>query len=278
MKLVAFDLGDGETRPGVLVDAEMVYDLSETSLVDGEQSPLANAIERVCIDGTTPFKDINAPAHDVNKVSLHAPVPADARVICLGGVYTQHTRERNDPLPEVPSQWLAPNRAVVGPGEPVLLSEQVQDHVVPAVELGVVIGRWCRYVDEMSVPNHIAGYTVCNDITARTDWPGPMAYKLMEGFWPTGPAITPAQSIQNPAALDMTIDAGGERICEGTTSSMRFSIPFVVSYVSQIIDLRPGDIISTGDPGRVDGRLEPGTDVTVTIESVGSLTNPVVEE
>jgi 2-keto-4-pentenoate hydratase/2-oxohepta-3-ene-1,7-dioic acid hydratase in catechol pathway len=277
MKLVAFDPGDDETRPGVLTDTEIVYDLSETSLVDGGRTALANAIERVCVDGSTPFEDVNAPSHDIDAVSLHAPVPADARVICLGGVYTQHTRERNDPLPKVPSQWLAPSRAVAGPEEPVTLPKQVRDHVVPAVELGVVIGRECRYVDEVAVADHIAGYTVCNDITARTEWPGPMAYKLMEGFWPIGPAITPAQSVQNPASLDMTIDAGGERICEGTTASMRFSLPFVVSYLSQILELRPGDIISAGDPGRVNGRLKPSTDVTVAIESVGRLTNPIVE-
>lgn len=278
MKLVAFDPGDGEARPGVLADPDTVYDLGETPLVDGERTPLANAIERVCVGGTAPFEDIDAPTHQTDAVSLRAPVPADARVICLGGVYTQHIQERNDPLNQVPSQWLAPDRAVVGPGEPVALSERVSDHVVPAVELGVVVGRECRYVDEAAVFDHVAGYTVCNDITARTDWPGPMAYKLMEGFWPTGPAIAPAREVPNPAALDMTIDVSGERICQGTTASMRFSLPFVVSYLSQILELRPGDVISTGDPGRVSGRLQPGTDVTVAIESVGTLTNPVVEE
>ena len=278
MKLVTFDAEDGDTHPGVLSSSEKVYDLSATPLVDGERTPLANAIERVCIEGMEPFENIDAPAYDADAVSLNAPVPADARVICLGGIYTQHLRDRNDSLNKVPSQWIAPDRAVVGPEEPIRLPERVSDHVVPAVELGVVIGRQCRHVDEASVFDHIAGYTVCNDITARTDWPGPMAYKLMEGFWPTGPSITPVQDVPNPASLDMTIDIGEERICEGTTASMRFSLPFAVSYLSQILELRPGDIISTGDPGSVNGRLQPETEVTVAIESIGTLTNPIVEE
>jgi 2-keto-4-pentenoate hydratase/2-oxohepta-3-ene-1,7-dioic acid hydratase in catechol pathway len=277
MKLVAFDAGDGDTRPGVLSSSGKVYDLSSTYLVDGKRTPLANAIEQVCTNGIARFKNIDAPAYDLDTVSLNSPVPSDGRVICLGGVYAQHLRDRNDSLNKVPSQWLAPNHAVVGPEEPITLPERVSDHVVPAVELGVVIGRQCRHVDEASVFDHIAGYTVCNDITARTDWPGPMAYKLMEGFWPTGPGITPAQDVPNPTSLDMTVDIGEERICEGTTASMRFSIPFIVSYLSQILELRPGDIISTGDPGGVNGRLQPETDVTVAIESIGTLINPVVE-
>ena len=279
MKLVAFKPDKDETRPGVHLRSEgVIYDLQETKITNGERTPLANAIERVCADGKVLLEDIDAPTYDADSVSLSAPVPADGRVICLGGMYTQHLRERNDQLSLVPSQWLAPDCAVVGPNQPVALAERVSDYVVPAVELGVVIGQECRYVTEEAVDDHIAGYTVCNDITARTDWPGPMAYKLMEGFWPTGPGITPAQEVPNPTALKMTIDLDGEQICEGTTASMRFSIPFVVSYLSQILKLRPGDVISTGDPGRVNGRLHPGSDVTVAIESVGTFTNPVTEE
>lgn len=279
MKLVAFDSGEGGTRPGVLSNTEEeIYDLQDTPLVSGERTPLANAIERVCVDGKSPLEDIDAPTHDVESVSFGAPVPADGRVICLGGVYRQHIRDRGDKLNRVPSQWVAPDCAVVGPDDPVSLPEQVSDHVAPAVELGVVIGQECRYVNEEDVSDCIAGYTVCNDITARTDWPGPMAYKLMEGFWPTGPSITPTYEVTNPTTLDMTIEIGGQQICEGNTASMRFTLPFIVSYLSQILKLRPGDVISTGDPGRVNGRLQPGTDVTVSIESVGTLTNPVIKK
>lgn len=279
MKLVAFEPGEGDTRPGALSNTEeVIYDLQGTSLVSGERTPLANAIERVCTDSKPLLGDIDAPTYEIDSVSLSAPVPAAGRVICLGGMYRQHLRDRDDKLNRVPSQWVAPDCAVVGPDEPVSLPERVSDHVVPAVELGVVIGQECRYVSEEDVSDCIAGYTVCNDITARTDWPGPMAYKLMEGFWPTGPGITPVHEVTNPTTLDMTIEVGGKQICEGNTASMRFSLPFVVSYLSEILKLRPGDVISTGDPGRVNGRLQTGTDVTVSIESVGALTNPVIKE
>ena len=278
MKLVSFSPDKGDSRPGMLSESDEVHDLTATSLVDGERAPLANAIEQVCADGTATLDSIDAPTYELDAVSIATPVPADARVICLGGVYTQHLEERGDSLTRVPSQWIAPDRAVVGPGDTVGLPERVSHRVVPAVELGVVIGSQCRYLDEAAVFDHIAGYTVCNDVTARTDWPGPMAYKLMEGFWPTGPSITPAEEVQNPAALDMSVDVDGESICKGTTASMRFSLPFIVSYLSQILEFRPGDIISTGDPGGVSGRMQPGKNVTVAIESVGTLTNRVVEK
>jgi 2-keto-4-pentenoate hydratase/2-oxohepta-3-ene-1,7-dioic acid hydratase in catechol pathway len=166
----------------------------------------------------------------------------------------------------------------VGPNEDIVLPEKVREKTMPAVELGVVIGTDSRYLTEEEVLDAIAGYTVCNDITARTDWPGPMAYKLMDTFWPIGPAITPPDQVSNPTNLSMRLEKDGEVICRGTTASMRFSIPFVVSHVSSILKLRPGDIISTGDPGRVESRIEPGTKIEAIIKDVGCLSNPVVED
>jgi 2-keto-4-pentenoate hydratase/2-oxohepta-3-ene-1,7-dioic acid hydratase in catechol pathway len=278
MQLIRFDTASDELSvPGVL-DNDVVYDLRETPLVTGEHDPLSNAISCLCNTGVEPFQFLDAPSYDLDDVSLRAPLSEGGRVICLGGVYRQHLTERNDPLVRVPSQWLAPDRAVVGSSESIIIPERVSENVVPAVELGVVIGKECKSIEESEVFDHIAGYTVCNDVTARTEWPGPMAYKLFETFWPTGPGITPAQCVSSPSRLIMTLNIDGEQICRGTTASMRFSIPFIVSYLSQIFRLQPGDVISTGDPGGVTGRLKPGVQVTANIESVGTLENSVVKQ
>jgi len=278
MKLVKFSVSSEEgSAPGVLSDGK-VRDLRDSTVVKGNRSPLANAIENLHKEGIGLFKNIEGQTHEADEVSLEAPVPSEGRVICLGGVYAQHLRERNDPLNQVPSQWIAPEGAVVGPDEAIVLPERVKENVMPAVELGIVIGAGCRYITEADVSDVIAGYTICNDITARTDWPGPMAYKLMDTFWPTGPAITPDSHVSNPMNLELRLEKDGKEICRGTSASMRFSISFVVSHISSIFKLRPGDIISAGDPGGVESAVDPGTEIKAIIDEVGELSNPVVEE
>jgi len=207
--------------------------------------------------------------------TIRPPIPSAGRLFALGGVYTQHIRERGQPLNSVPSQWVVPETAVVGPGEPIVVPNRVTESVVPAVELGVVIGRGGKDIEERDAFDHVAGYTVVNDVTARTEWPGPMAYKLLDTFSPCGPHIMTADEVDRPMRLEMSLDHGGARICEGSSASMRFTISFIVSYLSTIIELRPGDVISTGDPGRVDGVLRDGESVMAAIQSVGELTNPV---
>lgn len=278
MKIVNFSTSaTEEPRPGMLI-GDTIYDLSKTQHATGSRTPFANAIISFHEGKINHPEDIETSTHDRSDVHLDSPVADDTRVICLGGVYAQHLRERNDSLNQVPSQWITPKYTLVGQHDDIILPEKVEQKVVPAVELGVVIGESCRYIEESEVYDAIAGYTICNDITARTDWPGPMGYKLMDTFWPTGPSITPSQDVSNPMNLKMRITQDGSTICEGTTASMRFTIPFLVSHLSSILELRPGDIISTGDPGNVESKLKPNTTLRTSIEEIDILENNVVSD
>lgn len=211
----------------------------------------------------------------VGDVDLRPPVAADARVICLGGSFTSHLEEKEwDPL-RAPVVWPVPDTSIVGHEDRIRLPDRVLEDTRPAVELGAVIGRGGRYIDETDTFDHIAGYTVVNDVTARTDWPGPMAYKMLDGFNPVGPHVVPEGAVLSPTNLETRIVVDDEVVFEHGTAGIRFSIPFVISYLSSIIPLRAGDIISLGDPGGVERALQPGESVTVSIESVGSLRNEI---
>jgi 2-keto-4-pentenoate hydratase/2-oxohepta-3-ene-1,7-dioic acid hydratase in catechol pathway len=171
-----------------------------------------------------------------------------------------------------------PDSAIVGPGDPIVLPERVAEHVMPAAELCVIVGRSGKYIDPTNAFDYVAGYSVSNDVTARTDWPGPMAYKMMDTFSPVGPYIRTAEQVPNPGNLDIKMRLDDEVICEGNTSAMRFSVSFMLSYVSTITEIQPGDVISTGDPGGVAKRLRPGVTAEIEIGDVGKLSNPVISE
>lgn len=98
---------------------------------------------------------------------------------------------------------------------------------------------------------------------------------MMDTFSPVGPHVTTADKVSRPMNLDIVMRQDGDVICQGSTSGMRFSLSFLVSYLSTITELRPGDVISTGDPGGIDGSLQPGTTVEIEIENIGKLTNMV---
>jgi 2-keto-4-pentenoate hydratase/2-oxohepta-3-ene-1,7-dioic acid hydratase in catechol pathway len=227
-------------------------------------------MESLRSDATTVYNE--------NAVSKHPPLAAGSRLFCLGGVYTSHLEDRGRDLWAIPEQWYVPETAVVGPNEPIVLPDRVGEIVKPAIELAVVIGRGGHNINETDALDHVAGFTISNDITARGDWPGPRGYKIMETFNPCGPTVTPSNEIANPLDLEMTIQNGEEIICRGNTRGHRFTISFIISYMSKLIELQPGDVLSTGDPGNVSAHLQPGTDVKLEIESIGELHNRVEHE
>jgi 2-keto-4-pentenoate hydratase/2-oxohepta-3-ene-1,7-dioic acid hydratase in catechol pathway len=235
------------------------------------------------VEGTTAVRDRLVDAdcqqrYTVSEVDLRAPIDPDRRLFCVGGSYTSHLRESNRSLLIAPHQWLAPKTSIIGPNESIQLPVTVSEETKPAVELCAVIGKGGSYINEAEAYDHIAGYTISNDVTARTDWPGPRGYKIMDTFSPVGPHIVTADEISDPMDLAMTIRQNDETICSGTTAGHRFTLSFLVSYLSTMYDLRPGDIISTGDPGNVTDRLCTGGTISLEIEDIGTLENDVVEE
>ncbi|MBI1351696.1 MAG: DUF2437 domain-containing protein [Actinomycetales bacterium] len=211
----------------------------------------------------------------LDDVRLVAPV-LPSKIVAVGKNYLDHVREMGgDAPPSDPMIFLKPSTAVIGPFEPIVLpwqSEQVEHES----ELAVVIGRLCRDVPEDRVDEVVLGYTCANDVTARdlqrTDGQWGRA-KGFDSFCPIGPWI---ETSLDPEDADIELRVNGEVRQTGNTSDMVRSARELVSWISSVMTLLPGDVILTGTPAGV-GPLVAGDEVSVTIAGIGTLTNPVVE-
>ncbi|MCW2823276.1 MAG: 2-hydroxyhepta-2,4-diene,7-dioate isomerase [Aeromicrobium sp.] len=207
-------------------------------------------------------------------VRLLAPVIPRSKVVCVGKNYAKHALEMGGEVPEEPLIFLKPNTSVIGPGEPIFYPEQ-SENVHFEGELAVVIGRICRDVSVEDAPKVIFGYTVANDVTARDlqvkdgQW---ARAKGFDTFCPLGPWI---ETDFDPSNVRVTTELGGELKQDGRTSDMVFTVPDVIAYVSSFMTLLPGDVILTGTPDGV-GPMVVGDQVSVSVEGIGTLTNPVV--
>lgn len=271
MKLVRYITTDDSTpRPGVLSDdGDSIRGTNADSLAAVLRSVTEGAGRSALFEGREITRD---------DATVLAPIESENRLFCLGGVYTGHLEDAGLSMMVDPNQWAIPPNAIVGPEDPIVLPERVAENVKPAAELCIVVGKAGKYIDPMDALDYVAGYTVSNDVTARTDWPGAMAYKMMDTFAPVGPHVTTVDEVMNPGNLDIEMRLDGRIICQGNTSAMRFTLSFMLSYISTITELHPGDIISTGDPGGVQEPLEPNSTVEIEIQDVGTLWNPVVSE
>ena len=209
---------------------------------------------------------------NLSEVRLLAPV-IPSKVVAVGRNYVAHAEELGNEVPEEPLIFLKPSTSVIGPGDPVPLPPQSRrvDH---EAELAVVMGRVCRGVAEDEAPKFVLGYTCGNDVTARDlqerddQW---TRAKGFDGFCPLGPWV---ETELDPSDLEVACRVNGEVRQSGRTSAMAFSPPGLVSYVSQVMTLLPGDVILTGTPAGI-GPLSAGDQVEVEVEGIGVLANPV---
>jgi 2-keto-4-pentenoate hydratase/2-oxohepta-3-ene-1,7-dioic acid hydratase in catechol pathway len=208
------------------------------------------------------------------EVRLVAPV-LPSKVIAVGKNYADHAREMGGEVPAAPMIFLKPSTSVIGPGEPIALpwqSEQVEHEA----ELAVVIGRLCRDVPEDRVPEVVLGYTCANDVTARdlqrTDGQWGRA-KGFDSFCPLGPWIQTSVDLDD---ADITCLVNGELRQSGSTGDMVRDVVELVSWISSVMTLLPGDVILTGTPAGV-GPIVAGDVVSVSIDGIGTLTNPVID-
>jgi 2-keto-4-pentenoate hydratase/2-oxohepta-3-ene-1,7-dioic acid hydratase in catechol pathway len=210
-------------------------------------------------------------------VRLLAPVIPRSKIVAVGRNYAAHAAEMGDELPRTPLTFFKPNTSVIGPGEPIIYPAASRE-VSYEGELAVVIGRICKEVPISRVPEVIFGYTVANDVTARdlqrTDeqWARAKGY---DTFCPLGPWITTHQGLEEVAALAIRTSLDGELRQDGNTKDMIFTIPELVAYISSYTTLLPGDVILTGTPSGV-GLMLPGQVVSIEVEGIGTLSNPVV--
>jgi 2-keto-4-pentenoate hydratase/2-oxohepta-3-ene-1,7-dioic acid hydratase in catechol pathway len=213
------------------------------------------------------------------EVRLLAPVIPRSKVVCVGKNYAKHAAEMGGEVPTEPLIFLKPNTSVIGPGDPIFYPTQ-SENVHFEGELAVVIGRICKDVSVEDAAKVIFGYTIANDVTARDlqakdgQW---ARAKGFDTFCPLGPFI---ETDFDPSDVRVTTRLGSgspddEVKQDGRTSDMVFTVPDVIAYVSSFMTLLPGDVILTGTPEGV-GPMLPGDHVSVTIDGLGTLTNPVV--
>ncbi len=209
-------------------------------------------------------------------VRLLAPVIPRSKIVAVGRNYAAHAAEMSEEVPKTPLTFFKPNTSVIGPGEPIIYPAASRE-VSYEGELAVVIGRICKEVPTSRVPEVIFGYTVANDVTARdlqkTDgqWARAKGY---DTFCPLGPWITTHQELDEVASLAIRTSLDGELRQDGNTKDLIFTIPEIVAYISSYTTLLPGDVILTGTPSGV-GPMLPGQVVSIDIEGIGTLTNPV---
>ena len=207
-------------------------------------------------------------------VRLLAPVIPRSKVVGIGRNYAAHAAELGNDVPTEPLMFLKPNTSVVGPGDPVFYPRQSSE-VHYEGELAVVIGRICRDVAPERVAEVIYGYTVGNDVTARDLQKSDVQFtrgKGFDSFCPLGPWI---ETELDTSDLRVTTHLNGDLVQDGSTKDLIFDVATLVSHVSSVMTLLPGDVILTGTPEGV-GPMNPGDEVDVTVSGIGTLTNKVV--
>jgi 2-keto-4-pentenoate hydratase/2-oxohepta-3-ene-1,7-dioic acid hydratase in catechol pathway len=211
------------------------------------------------------------------------PIERPQKIVCVGLNYRDHAKEQGTKLPQAPLLFAKWPNTLIGPGEPIVIPP-ITGQVDYEAELGVVIGERVRGAAAENALEAVAGYVCLNDVSARDlqfsdgQW---VRGKSLDTFCPVGPELVPASDVPDPQALAIRALVNGEALQDSSTSNMIFSVAEIIAHVSQAITLERGDLIATGTPAGVGAFREPqiwlqdGDEVTIEIERVGALTNPV---
>jgi 2-keto-4-pentenoate hydratase/2-oxohepta-3-ene-1,7-dioic acid hydratase in catechol pathway len=218
------------------------------------------------------------PLGSLAEAHLVAPV-RPSKVVCVARNYVAHAAEHAAEVPATPLLFFKPPSAVIGPGATIELPAE-SDRVEHEGELAVVMGRRCRRIAADDAWDAVLGVCCANDVTARDIQRSEKLWtrgKGFDSFCPVGPWIVAGLDRDEVADLAIRCSVNGEVRQQGRTAEMVFNRSFLISYISQVMTLEPGDVILTGTPAGV-GPLTPGDTVTVEIENVGTLSNPVTTE
>ncbi|MCW5771507.1 MAG: fumarylacetoacetate hydrolase family protein [Rhodospirillaceae bacterium] len=312
MKLATIDAA-GEDRPAVVL-GDLVLDLVAAAASLKRAAPAASVLEIVAggsatLDAVRRFVDLA----EANRAALDAagalrtaaavrwrpPIARPGFVLSVGMNYRQHLEEMNTPIPAAPASFVKAPTTLIGHGEPIVLPRDHADMVDFEGELCFVFGRSCHRVSEAEAMDYVAGYTIANDVSAR-DWvpgfgaaQGNMAAiqawetnllgKQFPTFAPLGPVLTTKDEIADPAALRLVTRLDGQ-VMQDTLTELLFPIPRLIAHYSRWYRFSPGDVVTTGSPSGVGfGRnpkvfMKPGQRIEVTVEGIGTLSNPIVAE
>jgi len=227
------------------------------------------------------------PARALSGLKLQVPVQRPEKIICVGLNYRDHAAETGQPIPEEPILFAKYNTSLLAPGAAIQLPKVAPERVDYEAELAVVIGSTAHRVSAANALDHVAGYMCANDVSARDlqmrggQW---LRGKAVDTFLPVGPGLVTPDEVPDPQKLRVRCSVNGEVMQDSSTGQMIFSVAELVSFISQSLTLAPGDIICTGTPPGVGFARKPprylhaGDQVTITIDGVGELTNPVENE
>ena len=253
---------------------------------DGTYRDLSSVVPDLKGDALTPAGLAKIKAADATKLPvldsglrIGPCVGFTGKFICVGLNYADHAAESNLPVPSEPILFAKATSAIIGPNDDVIIPKNA---IKPdwEVELGIIIGKEARYVDEAQALDHVAGYCVVNDLSERHfqqerggQW---TKGKSADTFGPIGPWLVTTDEIKDPQNLSMFLEVDGHRYQNGNTKTMIFGVKTLVSYISQFMSLQPGDVISTGTPPGVGMGikpnpvwLKPGQTMRLGIEGLG---------
>ncbi len=271
MKLIRFSNGL-RTQLGE-VDGEQVY------VISGSDTMTMNDVLRRNI-----MPNRISLSHPLAQVKVLAPL-RPGKIIAIGRNYAEHAKETGSDIPKAPIIFAKFSSSVIAPGEQITWSKSITNEVDWEGELAVIIGRKGRNVSEEDAYNHVYGYTIANDVSARdlqlrtdSQW---TRGKSLDTFCPLGPYLVTRDEIEDPQNLNIKTMVNDEVMQESNTKNMIFSIRHLIAYCSRMFTLEPGDVILTGTPDGVGEGMNPkrylqdGDVVTITIDGLGELSNPV---
>ncbi len=283
MRIVTFEVA-GKAHPGIVRD-DAIFDLSGAGfhsvieLIEAGPEGLAKA-QKLASEAPDRAR------HSLRGAKLLAPIPRPPKLICVGLNYLDHAKETGAEIPKVPTIFNKFATAVIGPGANIVLPKVSKAPDFEA-EFAAVIGRGGRHISKHDWKDHVFGYTIVNDVSARdyqratTQW---LMGKTFDTFAPMGPWIVTADEIPDPHNLDIELEIEGETLQDSNTRELIFKVPDLIEFLSSVFTLEPGDVISTGTPSGVGFARKPprylraGEEIIIRIPAIGELRNPVVAE
>ena len=283
MRLITYRR-DATTAPALLKDGH-VFPLTQLGYPDSLSFIAAGPGRWASVNTQLEETGLNLLA-PLSSVVVEAPIQRPSKILCIGLNYRDHAIESKMEPPKFPTVFTKYPLTLIGNGQPIVLPRATQQPDYEA-ELAVVIGKAGRDIPEADWEEYVFGYTILNDVSARDVQLATSQWTLGKNFptfGPMGPCIVSKDEVPDPHALDISLSINGETLQKSNTRELIFKLPRLISYISMMMPLVPGDVISTGTPAGVGmGRspqrwLEPGDDVVVELAGVGSLRNPVVAE
>jgi len=279
MKLLRYGLL-GQEKPGILDNNGQIRDLS------GLVSDIAGAALLPESFARLAKADLAALPPVEPSVRLGAPVGNISKFLCIGLNYSDHAAEAGVDVPKEPVLFMKATSAICGPNDDVVIPRG-SAKTDWEVELGVVIGKPAKYVDEQNALSHVAGYCVINDLSERAfqlegtgQW---VKGKSADTFGPIGPWLVTSDEVPDPQCLNLWLEVDGHRYQNGSSAKMVFGVAHLISYISRYMSLQPGDIISTGTPPGVGLGLKPpvylrpGDRIRLGVDGMGEQTHNVVD-